>query len=128
MVGPVPLTAPAQPGPHRLAYAVAYALAMWTWTFAVIGLALRFLSDHSPARRYIADSSYWLYLVHLPLVIALQAMVSRLDWPWEFKIVVILAAAFSLMFASYQLMVRHSFIGAVLNGRRAPRPAKTAQM
>jgi hypothetical protein len=33
----------------------------------------------------------------------------------------ILAVAFPLMFASYELVVRHSFIGLVLNGRRVPR-------
>jgi hypothetical protein len=27
------------------------------------------------ARRYMADSSYWLYLIHLPIVMALQVMV-----------------------------------------------------
>jgi len=32
------------------------------------------------------------------------------------------------MFASYQLMVRHSFIGAVLNGRRAPKPTRAARL
>ena len=55
---------------------------------------------------------------------ALQAMVSQFDWPWEAKILVILGVAFPLMFASYQLMVRHTFIGAILNGRRAPKPEK----
>jgi glucans biosynthesis protein C len=56
--------------------------------------------------------------------VALQAAVSQLDWPWEVKIAVILSVAFPLMFASYQLVVRHSFIGAILNGSRAPKPAK----
>jgi hypothetical protein len=27
---------------------------------------------------------------------------------------------FALMFASYELCVRHTFIGAILNGRRVP--------
>jgi glucan biosynthesis protein C len=128
IVGLTPVVVPAQPGLQRAAYVAAYSLAMWTWTFAAIGLALRFLSDHSPVRRYIADSSYWLYLIHLPLVIALQAMVSRLDWPWEVKILVILGIAFPLMFASYQLLVRRSFIGAILNGARAPKPSKPAAL
>ena len=29
---------------------------------------LRFLSGHSAIRRYLADASYWVYIVHLPLV------------------------------------------------------------
>jgi hypothetical protein len=48
-------------------------------------------------------------------------MVVRLDWPAEAKMALVLGVAFPLMFASYELMVRHSFVGAILNGRRAPR-------
>jgi len=105
----------------HLVCAACYALATWTASFAAIGLALRFLSGFSPVRRYIADASYWLYIIHLPIVLALQVVVSSLDWPWPAKFGAILAVAFPLMLASYQLLVRHSFIGAVLNGRRAPR-------
>ena len=128
MTGVAPYLGLAQPGLKTVAYAGAYAVAMWSWTFAAIGLALKFLSGESPARRYIADSSYWLYLIHLPLVMALQAMVVRLDWPAEAKMALVLGIAFPLMFASYELMVRHSFIGAILNGRRAPRAAKPPRL
>jgi glucan biosynthesis protein C len=109
----------------KLAYAVCYTLAAWSWTFALVGMALRFLSRFSPVRRYIADASYWLYLVHLPIVMALQVAVSRLDWPWYAKFALIVGVAFPLMFATYALFVRGTFIGAVLNGRRmgrTPRP------
>ncbi|MBL8553091.1 MAG: acyltransferase family protein [Phenylobacterium sp.] len=126
-MGVAPVVTPDKPGLLKAFHALAYALAIWTWTFAVIGLALRFLSDHSPARRYIADSSYWIYIVHLPLVIFLQAWLSRLDWPALAKFGVVLAIGFALMFASYELLVRHTFLGRLLNGRRvpwrAPRPA-----
>ncbi|HZZ89005.1 MAG TPA: acyltransferase family protein [Caulobacteraceae bacterium] len=112
-------------GLARYALALLYPLATWSWTFALIGLAMRFLNDHSPARRYIADASYWLYLIHLPLVVALQTLVAQLDWPAGVKFAAILLVAFPLMLASYQLLVRHSFIGAILNGRRES-PAKRA--
>ena len=92
----------------------------------MIGLALRFLSGFSAARRYLADASYWLYLIHLPIVMALQVAVSNLDWPWPVKFGGILLVALPLMFASYQLLVRYSFIGAVLNGRRMRREGRLA--
>lgn len=111
-------------GGLRAARAVSYAIGGWAMTFAVIGLALRFLSGYSATRRYIADASYWLYLVHLPIVMALQVAVARLDWPWPVKYFGIVAITLALGFASYQWLVRTSFIGAVLNGRRAkPVPA-----
>jgi peptidoglycan/LPS O-acetylase OafA/YrhL len=85
MLGTTPVVTPDKDVLPRLIHAATYALAIWTWTFAAIGMALKFLSNHSPARRYIADSSYWIYLIHLPLVIFLQAAVSRLDWHWSVK-------------------------------------------
>jgi len=125
----VALTVGPQPRPAgfdfiKLAGAVSYALAIWTTTFAAIGLALRFLSGFSATRRYLADASYWLYLIHIPIVMALQVAVSQLDWAWPVKFAGILVVALSVMFASYQLLVRYTFIGAVLNGRRLRREPK----
>jgi peptidoglycan/LPS O-acetylase OafA/YrhL len=102
-------------------YAAGYALATWSWSLALIGVALRYLAGYSARRRYLADASYWLYLIHLPIVIALQIVVSQLSWPAWAKFVAILAVAFPVMLLSYRYWVRGTFIGAVLNGRRYPR-------
>lgn len=129
MLGLAPVVTPDPPGLTKLIHAGAYALSIWTWTFAVIGVALRFLSDESPARRYVADASYWIYLIHLPLLILLQAWVSRLDWQWPIKFSTVLGIGLEIMFLSYELLVRHTFIGAWLNGRRVPwRAAKPASV
>jgi peptidoglycan/LPS O-acetylase OafA/YrhL len=109
--------------PHDAAtygYAAMYALATWSWTLGLIGLALRYLADYSATRRYIADASYWLYLIHLPIVVALQILVSQYAWPWPIKFALILGVAFPIMLLSYRYCVRNTFIGAVLNGRRYP--------
>ncbi|MGY8711817.1 acyltransferase family protein [Bradyrhizobium sp. 18BD] len=103
----------------RLVSAILYAPAIWIATFAVMGLALRFMSGFSPTRRYLADASYWLYLIHMPIVMTLQVALSQLDWPGLVKFAIILVVAIPPMLASYHLLVRFTFIGAVLNGRRA---------
>jgi peptidoglycan/LPS O-acetylase OafA/YrhL len=119
-LGLAPVVTPDKAPAALALHVAAYALAIWTWTFAVIGMALKFLSGESAARRYIADSSYWIYLIHLPLVIALQAWVSRLDWHWSVKFGAVLGIGFAVMFLTYELLVRHTFLGAWLNGRRVP--------
>jgi glucan biosynthesis protein C len=111
--------APMQDWPIRSLGAACYALASWTGTLAVIGLALRFLAGFSASRRYVADASYWLYIIHLPLIVLLQVVVAQLGWPWPGKFTLILAVSFPIMFASYHWLVRYTVIGAVLNGRRA---------
>jgi len=103
----------------RLVAAVLYAATIWMSTFAATGLALRFMSGFSPIRRYLADASYWLYLIHMPIVMVLQVALSQLDWPALMKFAIILVIAIPSMLASYHLLVRFTFIGVVLNGRRA---------
>ena len=70
---------PAERDFSTLGYAALYAFAVWAWTIAIIGFAVRRLAGHSPARRYLADASYWIYIVHLPIVMALQAVLRRYD-------------------------------------------------
>jgi peptidoglycan/LPS O-acetylase OafA/YrhL len=120
-VGLAPRLAPAAHDAPGFAYALGYAVAGWNWSFAIIGLGLRFLSGHDARRRYLADASYWIYIVHLPLVMALQAFASLLQWPWYVELPLVLATTMGLALASYDLLVRNSFIGACLNGRRRPR-------
>jgi len=116
--GVTPSLEPAQQNLTTLAYAALYAFAVWAWTIAIIGFAVRHLSGASPARRYLADASYWIYIVHLPLVMVLQTAFAPYDWPWFAKYPLILTSAFIIMLASYQWFVRYSFIGAILNGKR----------
>lgn len=112
--------APMTAGPKMTGYAACYALAAWTWTLGITGAALRFLSGHSPAIRYVADSSYWVYLVHLPVVMVLQVLVFPVALPAVLKWALVTAGAFAILFASYHLLVRHSWIGKWLNGRKLP--------
>jgi len=111
----------AQPGLTKTVYALVFGVASWGWVLGLTGAALRFLPNYSATRRYLADASYWIYLAHLPLVVALQMWVS--DWPlhWSVKYPFILVVSFAVLFASYHYLVRPTFIGALLNGRKYPR-------
>jgi glucan biosynthesis protein C len=106
------------PSPVRLAYALVYAIAVWTWVFAIVGFAVRYCFRPRASIRYVADSSYWMYLVHAPLVLALQTLVMYWPGSWMVKFPFILLVAFSLLLLSYRYLVRFTFVGAVLNGRR----------
>jgi peptidoglycan/LPS O-acetylase OafA/YrhL len=52
---------------------------MWSLVFLTVGIFQKLCSRPNPVVRYIADSSYWMYLIHLPLVIWLQIAVA--EWP-----------------------------------------------
>jgi ABC-type multidrug transport system ATPase subunit/peptidoglycan/LPS O-acetylase OafA/YrhL len=110
----------AAPGFTRMAFAYGFGVAVWGWVFGLTGAALQFLSNFSPVRRYIADASYWVYLAHLPVVAALQVWVGHWPMPWYVKFPFIVITSFVILFASYHLLVRSTFIGQLLNGRRYP--------
>jgi peptidoglycan/LPS O-acetylase OafA/YrhL len=117
-----PATQPVAPGSAlALVVAIAYPLATWAWTFGLVGLALRFLSAERAWVRYVADSSYWIYLIHLPILMVVQILVLPLPLPALVKFALVLAVAFPIMPLSYHLLVRSTWLGALLNGRRYPR-------
>jgi glucan biosynthesis protein C len=106
-------------GPGALALAVLGALFGWLVVFGFIGLFLRLFRRSSPTISYLADSSYWIYLIHMPVLGLIQDDLfhAPIPAPWKFSIVWTLTLAIG--FASYQTLVRYTAIGAWLHGRRA---------
>jgi len=115
----------AQPGLTKTLYALVFGVAVWGWVLGLTGAALRFLSGFSPTRRYIADASYWIYLAHLPVVAAFQVWVGHWPLHWGVKYPLILVSSFAILFVSYHYLVRPTFIGQLLNGRKHPRKRAT---
>jgi peptidoglycan/LPS O-acetylase OafA/YrhL len=99
--------------------ALAGAIFAWLITFGMLGLALGVFRQPRPALRYLADSSYWVYLCHLPLVGLLQLDLLPLAIPASFKFAAVLSVTMALCLASYQVMVRHTLLGRWLHGPRA---------
>lgn len=119
MVGLSSPPTPAPQGAGTLLYAWCYGAASWAGTLALVALALHQANSYSAARRYVADASYWIYLAHLPLVMGLQLVASRFHAPWWIEYPLLLALAFALLLGSYHVLVRRTWLGAWLNGKRA---------
>jgi peptidoglycan/LPS O-acetylase OafA/YrhL len=99
-----------------------------TMSLAVLGWLGLFVRVFDRSRawvRYLADSAYWVYIVHLPLVVALQIAFAPWSAAWWIKCLLVNLIAFPLLIASYHLLVRRTWIGAWLNGK-APRPVMPA--
>ncbi len=117
-------SAGAQPaGSAQALHAAAYGLALMGWTLAFVGAGVRYLNRPSATVRYLADASYWMYIAHLPLVVALQTAFMLSGWHWSIKYVLINVLSVALLLLSYRYAVRPTWVGLLLNGRRQPRGA-----
>ena len=93
---------------------------MWCLILGITGLFLRHLSSHSPLGRYLCDSSYFLYIAHLPVIMLFQLILLGVPLPPLAKVALALAATIAVLLPLYRYGVRPTFIGAVLNGRKYP--------
>jgi peptidoglycan/LPS O-acetylase OafA/YrhL len=106
--------------PLAAALQVGYA---WLMVFGLMAFFRVILSGEHRSVRFLSDASYWMYLMHLTLVIALQAWVRTWEIPAIVKFAIIVALAFSVLLVTYRYLVRYTPIGTMLNGKRT-RPKK----
>ena len=104
----------------RIGFVTGYGVMMWSVIFLTIGVFRKLIQKPNKVIRYVADSSYWLYLLHLPVVIWLQVAFAELPMHWTLKLVSISALTIGGSLLLYDLFVRSTFVGALLNGRRRP--------
>jgi glucan biosynthesis protein C len=99
----------------------------WYLLLGLVGMAERLLRRENAAIRWFVDASYFLYLAHLPFAILVPAMLRNWDAPAFIKMTASLVIMTVGLSIAYQLLVRHSVIGVVLNGRRGRdhRPRET---
>lgn len=109
--------------PHGVAnievwIAFLYNLTSWLWSLALIGLFLRYLPIQNGVLRYLSESSYWVFLVHMLGTIGFGAMVYSLPLGPLTKMALNILATTAACLLTYQVLVRHTLIGVLLNGRR----------
>ncbi|MCY3668859.1 MAG: acyltransferase family protein [Gemmatimonadetes bacterium] len=94
---------------------------IWFLVYGFLGLFLRYMERPSVPWRYMADASYWMYIVHPPLVMVLPTFLASVALPAVVKFLLVLSAATAVILVTYHYGVRATFIGEQLNGRRYPR-------
>ncbi|WP_221030326.1 acyltransferase family protein [Actomonas aquatica] len=105
----------------RSGFVLSYAVVMWSLVLLTLGVFQKLIRRPSATVRYVADSSYWMYLIHLPIVLWLQVVVAEWSWHWSLKLSAISLATIGIALLTYELFVRSTFIGRILNGRRKDR-------
>jgi glucan biosynthesis protein C len=104
--------------PGRLALGASFGLLASLALFGFLSLALCWCPRERPLLRYLADASYWIYLVHFPLIGLAQVLLAPLPWPAVAKFGLVLVLTLTVGFATYRRYVRYTFLGHFLNGTR----------
>lgn len=68
--------------------------------------------------RYLADASYWIYLVHSWFCLRSSTALMDLDWPWGSKFATAVLATLGIRLLSYHGLVRATVLRKVLGQAR----------
>lgn len=104
--------------PERVALAASLALFCWLMIWGMLGLGLGVLSKNRDWVRWLSDSAYWVYLIHLPVVGLMMMLVSNGPDSPMLKYVIVMCVTGGFALLTYQTLVRYTFIGHFLHGPR----------
>ncbi len=115
------------PAIHFLSCALQACVA-WGMTFTLLDIFTAHCAKPIKAVRALADVSLWMYVAHLPLVIALQLwMVNWKLWPIV-KCGLICTITFSSLLLIDHFLIRRTWVGLLLNGKKAGKEEDRAKV
>ena len=109
---------------------VFYGASAVLFSIGLIGIFERLLRSSRTWVRWLADSSYWIYIVHLQVVTFLTFYLAHLDrqgrleyltgfiWSAELKFLAACVVTGVIGFVTYRYLVRYTLLGILLNGKR----------
>ena len=83
----------------------------------LIGLFQRILQRYVKRIRLLSDSSYWIYIMHLPVVALTTFFLFRYDLQPEIKFLISCLVTLVIGLITYRYLIRYSPVGWLLNGR-----------
>ena len=76
----------------------------WLTLFGIWGVLARYVRKESRVLRYVSDASFWIYLVHIPFLVALQSTLSTTDLPIPARWGLAVTGTFALALGTYALI------------------------
>ena len=104
---------------HIITFRCSYAICTWCLMLGIIGFFQRHLDKENKLIQYLSASSYWIYIMHLPLVLLLQHNLFSNVALGYFKPIIIFIISVAILLISYQLIVRSTYLKYFLSGHTA---------
>ncbi|MEM7283826.1 MAG: acyltransferase family protein [Pseudomonadota bacterium] len=90
-------------------------------TSGLVGLYYARFNQPSALGSYVSDASYWIYLIHYPLLIAVAGALTVTPFPAVVKYLLTVSVVVPIVLLSYQFGVRNTPVGRLLKSRRNKR-------
>jgi glucans biosynthesis protein C len=74
--------------------------------------------------KYIADSAYWVYLIHMPVVFTLQLLMVHSTVPGILRFPLVIIGTLIVAYSSYHYLIRFTWVGVMLNGKKPTKEEK----
>ena len=105
-------------GPYYSSFIFLYNFMVPAVIMLLLSLFVNIFNTESRRMRYISDASYWVYIIHLPLTHLIPGFFhgSSINVFLKFGLSSIIITV--ICFYSYHYLVRTTFIGQFLNGRK----------
>lgn len=92
-------------------------LISWCYIYGFLGLFLNHFNINSKLVALIGKSSYWVYLLHLPIIIICAGFLVNYSIPTLLKAILAITFTYSVLLIAYKLFVEKTIIGVFLNGK-----------
>lgn len=79
-------------------------LVCWLTMFGIWGVLARYVRRESRVLRYLADASFWIYLVHIPFLVALQSSLAETNLAFPARYALAVSGTLALAVGSYALI------------------------
>jgi hypothetical protein len=103
----------------HLVLAFAEAIVGVYMTLYCLILGQKFLNQANVKFKLLADASYWMYLIHIPVLWFIQFHLLTFELNMWIKLSISIFTTLLICFASYLLLVRNTPIGWLLNGKKS---------
>ena len=103
---------------HHTVIAILEAFISVHMTLVCLVAGKTLLDNANKAFRYIADASYWIYIIHLPVLWGIQFCMLDTDWNLWIEFLIASFGTLLIGLITYAILVRYTPIGWMLNGRR----------
>ena len=110
----------AEIGELRLYGLFTVGLVCWLTLFGIWGVLARYVREESRVLRYLSDASFWIYLVHIPFLVALQSTLSTTDLAIPVRWGLAVSGTLALALGTYALIRESRRQVKIVRARRAP--------